>query len=397
MDLAIKDVQRHLGKFFATILGVGLLMAIVLVMNGIFQGNTADGVWLIDNTATDLWVVEYRRGGPFNEQSRIPEDAWKSVAAMPGVAKASPFITYAVQREVSGREQHFTIIGYDVFDGLGGAGRIVAGHPIAQAHYEAVADRKLGLMLGERVRLGLHDYTVVGLTQGAVDSGGNPLLYLSLADAQEVLYQQDNRARETALAADLERLARAGYTPAQAQKLLPVVAERADTISAVLVKLAPGADAVRAARSIEDWLYFSVYTTEQERGLMLEGRLKKMSAILGLFRILLVIVSLVIIALLIYVLTVEKIKAIATLKLIGASNGVIVRLILEQSVVLTLASFAFGWVLVQLTYDRFPRTLVLLPHETLLTFAVFFVGGVLASLVGIVHALRTPPSLALGG
>jgi putative ABC transport system permease protein len=397
MDLAIKDVQRNVGKFIATILGVGLLMAIVLIMNGIFQGNTSDGVWLIDNTATDLWVVEYRRGGPFNEQSRIAEDAWKSVAATPGVAKASPFITYSVQREVAGREQHFTIIGYDVFGGLGGPGRIVAGRAIAQAHYETVADMKLGLKLGSTVQLGVHDYTVVGLTKEAVDSGGNPLLYLALPDAQEVLYDQDNRAREAARAADLARFERAGYPDSQAQKLLPLVAGRSDTVSAVLVQLKPGADARAVARQIEDWLYFSVYTTQQERNLMLEGRLKIMSAVLGLFRSLLVIVALVIIALLIYVLTVEKIKAIATLKLIGASNWVIVRLILEQSLVLTLASFALAWVLVQLGYERFPRTLVLLPHETLITFAVFFVGGMLASLVGIVHALRTPPSLALGG
>jgi len=122
-----------------------------------------------------------------------------------------------------------------------------------------------------------------------------------------------------------------------------------------------------------------------------------MAAILGLFRALLVIVSLVIIALLIYVLTVEKIKAIATLKLIGASNGIIVRLILEQSVVLTVSSFIFAWMVVHLTYDHFPRTLVLLPHETLASFVVFFIGGMASSLVGIVHALRTPPSLALGG
>ncbi len=397
MDLAIKDVQRHVGKFLATIVGVGLLIAIVLVMNGIFQGNTADGVWLIDNTATDLWVVEYPRGGPFNEQSRIPEGSWKSVAATPGVSQANPFITYAVQREVGGREQHFAIIGYDVFGGLGGPGRIVAGRAIAQAHYETVADMKLGLKLGGTVSLGVHEYTVVGLTKGAVDSGGNPLLYLSLPDAQEVLYDQDNRAREAARAADLTRLERAGYTPAQAKKLLPVVSGRTDTISAVLVRLEPGADAEAVARRIEGWLYLSVYTTAEERALMLEGRLKKMSAVLGLFRALLVVVSLVIIALLIYVLTLEKIKSIATLKLIGASNWVIVRLILEQSLVLTLASFALAWALVRLSYERFPRTLVLLPQETLLTFAVFFVGGLLASLVGIVRALRTPPALALGG
>jgi putative ABC transport system permease protein len=397
VDLAIKDVQRHLGKFLAAILGVGLLQAIVLIMNGIFQGNTADGVWLIDNTATDLWVVEYRRGGPFNEQSRIAEDAWKSVAATPGVAQASPFIIYSVQREVAGREQHFSIVGYDVFGELGGPGRIVAGRPIAQAHYEAVADLKLDLQLGDTLRLGVHDYTVVGLTKGAVDSGGNPLLYLALPDAQEVLYDQDNRAREAARAADLDRLAGAGYTPAQARKLQPLVANRIDTVSAVLVRLEPHAITDTVVRHIENWLYFSVYTTEQERTLMLEGRLKKMTAVLGLFRALLVIVSLVIIALLIYVLTVEKIKAIATLKLMGAANWVIVRLILEQSVVLSLGSTALAWTLVQLGLERFPRTLVLLPHETLITFGVFLVGGIVASLVGIVYALRAPPALALGG
>jgi len=47
--------------------------------------------------------------------------------------------------------------------------------------------------------------------------------------------------------------------------------------------------------------------------------------------------------------------------------------------------------------ERFPRTLVMLPEETALTFAVMLAGGVLASLMAVWHALRTPPSLALGG
>jgi putative ABC transport system permease protein len=397
VDLAVKDVRRHLGKFLAVIAGVGLLITIVLIMNGIFRGNTADGVWLIENTATDLWVVEYGRGGPFNEQSRIPEEVWKSVAATPGVALASPFISYAVQRELGGRESQFTIIGYDPFGGLGGPGRIVAGRPIMHARYEAVADAKLGLRLGDRVRLGVHDFAIVGITRKGVDSGGNPLMYLSLPDAQEVLYQQDNRARESARAAELARLRRAGYTEAQAERALLLLQGDSDTVNAILVQLAPGADARAVARTIEEWLYLSVYTTAQQRALVTEGRLKKMTATLGLFRTLLLIVSLVIIALLIYVLTVEKIKAIATLKLIGASNWVIVRLIFEQSMVLTLSSFVFAWVVVTATQERFPRTLVLLPRDTLITFAVLLVGGALASLVGIVHALRTPPSLALGG
>jgi len=397
MDLAIKDVQRHLGKFIATIIGVGTLFAIVLIMNGIFAGNTADGVWLIENTDTDLWVVERDRGGPFNEPSRLSEDTYRSVAATPGVLLASPWITYGVQREVRGKERQFTIIGYDVFGGLGGPGRIVAGRRIERAHYEMVADGKLGVVLGERVHLGWHDYTVVGLTKGAVDFGGNPLVYLALADAQEVLYQQDSRALEATRAASLRRIEAAGNTPEQARRLLPLVSSNSDTISAVLVRLRPGTDPAQVIGHIRDWLYFNVYTSAQERELMLAGRLKIMAAILGLFRALLVAVSIIIIALLIYVLTMEKIKAIATLKLMGADNWVIVRLILEQSLVITVTAFVFAYVLVELTHERFPRTLVLLPHETVITFAVIFAGGLLASLLGIVQALRTPPSLALGG
>ncbi|MCW9088000.1 MAG: ABC transporter permease [Gammaproteobacteria bacterium] len=397
MDLAVKDVRRHLGKFLATIAGVGMLVAIVLIMNGIFQGNIADGIWLIDNTRADLWVVERDRGGPFNESSRIPTDSYRSVAATPGVAQASPFISYAVQREIGGREQQFTIIGYDVFGGLGGPGRIVAGRPIRRAHYELVADQKLGLSLGQRVRLGVHDYTVVGVTRGAVDSGGNPLAYLSLPDAQEVLYQQDNRALDVQRARDRQRLEEAGYLPAEVNRLLPLLGGGSTTISAVLVVLEPGADRAAVPRHIERWLYLSAYTTEQERDLMLEGKLKKMTAILGVFRTLLLIVAIVIIALLIYVLTMEKVRAIATLKIIGAGNSVIVRLILEQALVLTLGSFAFGYALTIATQDKFPRNLVLLPEETLLTFIIMLVGGVVASMTGIWHALRTPPSLALGG
>ena len=397
MDLAVKDIRRHLGKFVATIAGVAMLLAIVLVMNGIYQGNISDGVWLIDNTATDLWVVERGRGGPFNESSRIALDSHKSVAATPGVAKASPLVIYAAQRELGGRSQQFTMIGYDVFGGLGGPGRIVAGRSIEAPHYELVADRKLGLALGERVALGTRDYTVVGLTRGAVDSGGNPLVYLSLPDAQELQFQQDNRALVAARAANTKRLERAGWSPEQAQRLLPLLATSGDTVNAVLVQLAPGADGAVVAQHLRDWLYFNVYTSAEERALMLEGRLARMSSVLGLFRALLVVVSIVIIALIIYVLTIEKIRSIATLKLIGASNFVIVRLIMEQSMTLTLASFATAYALRELIAPGFPRSLAFLPHETAITFAVMLVGGVAASGMAIWHALRTPPQLALGG
>jgi putative ABC transport system permease protein len=397
MDLALRDIRRQVGKFIATIIGVGMLLAIVLVMNGIYRGNIFDGIWLIENTAADLWVVELGRGGPFNESSRLPADAHKSVAATPGVARASPFISYAAQREIAGASQQFTIVGYDVFGGLGGPGRLAAGRTLEAAHWEAVADARLGLDLDETFRLGAHEYTVVGLTRGAVDPAGNPVIYLSLPDAQEVLYQQDSHALVASRAANAKRLERAGYAPAEAAKLLPLLAGSTGTVNAVLVTTQKGADLAAVRGHVERWLHFSAYTAAEERDLMLEGRLKKMSAVLGLFRSLLVVVSIVIIALIVYVLTIEKIRPIATLKLIGAPNHVIVRMILEQSLALTLGSFAVAYALMSLVRDGFPRTLILLPEEILITFAVMLAGGVVASFLAIWHALRTPPSLALGG
>ena len=130
---------------------------------------------------------------------------------------------------------------------------------------------------------------------------------------------------------------------------------------------------------------------------MLEGRLSRMSAVLGLFRSLLVVVSIVIIALIVYVLTIEKIRSIATLKLIGAPNHLIVRLIMTQSMLLTLGGFLLAYALRELIAPRFPRTLAFVAQETAITFAVMLVGGVLASLLAIWHAMRTPPQLALGG
>jgi putative ABC transport system permease protein len=397
MDLALKDIRRQLGKFLATIAGVAMLLAIVLVMNGIYSGNIQDGVWLIENTATDLWVVEGGRGGPFNESSRMPLDSYRSVAATPGVLRASPLVIYTAQRPLGAASQQFTIVGYDVFGGLGGPGRLVEGRALAAPHWELVADRKLGLRMGELVPLGTDRYLVVGLTQGAVDASGNPLVWLSLPDAQKVQFEQDAHAIVAARAATLQKLERQGVRGEQANALLPLLTGSGSTVNAVLARLQPGTDAAPVAAHIRQWLHFNVFTTAEERTLMLQGRLARMSSVLGLFRALLVLVSIVIIALIVYVLTIEKIRSIATLKLIGAPNHLIVRLIVTQSLLITLAGFALAYGLRELVAPGFPRTLAFTAFETGATFAVMLAGGVLASLVAVWHALRTPAQLALGG
>jgi len=360
MDLAVYDLRLHKGRFIATIIGVGLLFTIVLAMNGLYRGNIYEGLAVIQATDPDLWVVERFRGGPFNEQSTMPEYYYYSVRAVPGVEQAGPFIYYTVERQIGDRSRHFSIIGYDVFGGLGGPRKIYAGRGIQQAHYEMVAHPKL-----------------------QVDANGDPLAYLSLPDAQEVLYRKDNEEIRN----QRTRLARG----------LALQGSDTHIINAILVTLSPGANGAEVARHIEDWLYFSTYTTQQEGQLMVKGRLAGMTNQLLLFRILLMIVSVVIISLVIYTFTMEKIRSIAVMKLIGASNKVIVRLVMEQSLLLTISSFLLALALINRTYRYFPKTVLLVPSDEVITFIVVLLGGILASILGLWHALKTQPAMALGG
>ena len=66
--------------------------------------------------------------------------------------------------------------------------------------------------------------------------------------------------------------------------------------------------------------YFSAFTTPEETQLMLKGRLAGMTKQLFLFSTLLLIISVVIVSLVIYTFTMEKIRSIAVMKLIGAPN-----------------------------------------------------------------------------
>jgi putative ABC transport system permease protein len=68
------------------------------------------------------------------------------------------------------------------------------GRHITRSHYEAVADVAPGFALGERIRIRRHDYTVVGLTRRMVSSGGDPMVFIPLKDAQEAQFLKDNDA-----------------------------------------------------------------------------------------------------------------------------------------------------------------------------------------------------------
>jgi putative ABC transport system permease protein len=103
------------------------------------------------------------------------------------------------------------------------------------------------------------------------------------------------------------------------------------------------------------------------------------------------------IALIIYTMTMEKLRQIATLKLIGAPDSVIVGMILRQALILGGVGWASGLALMLLVKDHFPRRVALEPENALALGAIVFAVCVAASGLGVRAALRVDPADALGG
>jgi len=402
MNLAVRDIRHHLGRFAFTTVGVGLLLMIVMGMGGIYRGLIYEATLLVDSVGADLWIVQGSTRGPFAEISRVPSNLEHRVNAVPGVAQARRFVSHTIQREHRGRPLRIVVQGLSWPDDKGDWVPLVAGRPIAQAHYEMIADQSLNLPLGEKIRLGKDRYEVVGQTRGLVGSSGDGIAFFTVSDAQAIQFDVPGEALR------LERAARRARVEAvDLGRLQPLILDRASglnrgipalappQVSAVLVSLHPGANEAAVRAVLETWPDITVYSTEEQKQLLLAGMVDKARRQLGLFRALLIVISTIIIALIIYTLTLDKIRDIALLKLIGARNRVIGGLILQQALLMGAGGFALAWWLGQFVFPRFPR-LVLLENADLISLGfIVFAISTLASVLGIWKALRVEPNTVL--
>ncbi|MDP3541019.1 MAG: ABC transporter permease [Elusimicrobiota bacterium] len=383
MNLAIRDVSYHRGRFILTSVGLGLLVGVVMSMGGIYRGLVADALSFSRAARADLWIVQQDTNGPFAAVSRIPEDIRYRIAAVPGVLEAAPLSFQTIQIDRRGKPFRFFLVGYDL-GSFGGPPEIIAGRPIRRKRYELVAGEGMKLALGERLRLGLHDYTVVGITGKIVSSGGDPAAYVSLPDAQDIQFKSDNDAIRNERRRQAAGRGGAGVPSTH-------------IVNAVVARLAPGADPGEVAARIGRWNHFRAITDEEQGRIITKGMIEKARMQLGLFRVILVVISGVIISLIIYTSTLDKIRTIATLKLIGSPSSLIVGMILQQSLMMGFIAYGIGWTMLLLTYEKFPRRIILEAFDLQVLFAIIMAICVLASFAGIRKALKVEPAEALGG
>lgn len=396
ISLAGRDILHSWSKFVFTGIGLGLLIGVTLTMAGVYRGMVDDARALLTNSRADLWVVQKDTQGPYAEASSLRDDIHRSVLGMPGVARVAnvTYLTMQVRREST--EVRAMVVGVEEQGQPGAPAYLIAGRHITRNHYEAVADVKTGFVVGDRIQIRRHTYDVVGVTQRMVSSGGDPMVFIPLADAQEAQFLKDNDAI-------YNDRARTAANPAFNRPGVPGLLEAVQAsqssnhnVNAVLVQIQPGWDAEQVAEPLRRWKHLQAFTRVQMEDILVAKLIATSAKQIGMFLVILAIVSAAIVAFIIYTMTLGKLREIAVLKLIGTRDRTIASMILQQAMGLGLIGFIVGKVAATIWSPVFPKYVLLEVGDTVSGFFLVMVICALASTLAIRVALRVDPAAAIG-
>jgi len=380
INLAYKDITHSLSKFIVTAVSVGVLLGIVVIMIGVYRGMVFDATVFVDDIKADIWIVQQDTLGPFAENSRVHEDLKNQISYQEGIEHAEAITFQTFQMENRYGDFKVMLVGYDPFGDIEviDNSKLLEGRVLQKQHYEIVVSKKTNYKLGEYIELGRDRFKVVGITDDTVSNSGDFLIYTSLKDAEVLQFTYSNER----ISSDEKRGIK-GSNP--------------HLVNAIIAKTKKGYDRDSIALTIQETTHKKVFTGEEQKELLLQKVIKKSSKQIGMFTVILIIVSIVIIALIIYTMTLEKIKEISILKLIGIPNFTISKMIIQETMVLGTLAFISGNIFAHLIGGVFPKRVLLLNSDALSLFMIILISSVFASLFGIYKVIKTDPSEAIGG
>lgn len=345
LSITLFDLRYRTRQFLIAIFGAALVFAIGMLNAGLSNSFSVEVDHFTTQIGADRWVLPVGSSGPMTSFAAIPQSAVDQVRAVGDVVRADPLITVPFETVHSARgATSGTLIGF-VPGGIGDLppqkGRA------ARSPGEADVDRRLHLGVGERFSIAGHTMTVVGVTEHRTINGGIPVVSTTITDARAIVF--GGNAFETVIATRGVPVA----LPAQLHAL----------------------------------------TTAQVHEDTLRPLLSPMSSLKKSMEMMWVIAA-VIVAALLYVSSLERVRDFAVLKAIGSSNRSIFAGVAVQAVVVTLLGAAIAAATANLLKPLFPLPVVI-PLWAFVTLPLVAVGvGILASLVALRRAVGVDPSLA---
>jgi putative ABC transport system permease protein len=341
--LTFRDLLHRRVRFIVvTVLGA-VVFALLFVMTGLVEQFHVEPVETINAIGADSWVIPEGISGPFTALAAAPAQAVDAVDA----TTKSPVVVSRANLLSDGKPVDVILFGHVA--GELGTPITVEGRA-ATASGELVADKSADLGVGQQVTMGGMAFTVVGETEGTTMLAGTPMVYVTLADAQQLVFRST------------------------------------DVIGAVLVdgdvrSIPPGAKTLSSAEVAADALR------------PLDGAISSIE----LVRVLLWIVAAVIIGAVVYLSALERQRDFAVLKAVGAPNSALLGSLALQAVLVALASVALAAVIQVFLAPAFPLP-VRVPGRAFWQLPLLAVVMALcAGGVGMRKVLRSDPSQAFSG
>jgi len=373
--LARRNLFHDRIRFAVTLTGIVFALVLIIIQFGLFLGFTTTTSNNIDHSGADIWIV-FHGVGYFDTGRMFSERKFYEVLSVPGVRQAEKYIqNFAYWKKPDGGVENVQVIGFHPGSGLGEPWNVVEGSVLAVKLEDGVIvdelyKEKLGVSkIGDRVEIGDHRARVVGFTRGIRSFTTSPFVYTSFKNALN-------------------------YTRPEA---------REDQLAYILVTVAPGVRSREVLESLRARLTdVDIYTREEfsrrTRFYWMfttgAGLAVLTAALMGL------VVGVAVVAQTIYAATMDHIREYGTLKAMGASNGYLYRVLIEQAAWSAVLGYAFAMFAAHFIVQASEKggALILLPPAmkiAMLVLAVFMC--IAAALVSINKVTRLDPAMVFRG
>jgi putative ABC transport system permease protein len=373
--LARRNLFHDRVRFAVTLTGIVFALVLITIQFGLFLGFMTTTSNNIDRSKADLWIV-FHGVGYFDTGRMFSERKFYEVLSVPGVEQAEKYIqNFANWKKPDGGVENVQVIGFHPGGGLGEPWNIVAGSVLDVKLEDGVIvddlyKEKLGVRkIGDRVEIGEHRARVVGFTHGIRSFTTSPFVYTSFKNS---LNYTRPEAREDQLAYILVKVA-PGFTPDEVLKNLRARVKDVDIYT--------NAEFSRRTR------FYWMFTTGA-------GLAVLTAALMGL------VVGVAVVAQTIYAATMDHIREYGTLKAMGATNGYLYRVLIEQAVWSAVLGYGFAMVAASFIVQGSEKggALILMPVAMkigMLLLAVFMC--ITAALVSINKVTRLDPAMVFRG
>ncbi|MBI4201658.1 MAG: ABC transporter permease [Chloroflexi bacterium] len=309
-SIALKNLWAEKTRFTITVGGVALAITLIVVLISLYQGWSTKITAYIDATGADIWASQKGSADMFHGFSAMSSATRDAILRIPGVQRAQPFVGRQVAFDLSGKDVHTFLVGYDPAAGVGGPVRIVQGRGVTSPG-EMVIDRvfakNTGLGIGDTAAILGHPLKVVGIAEGT-----NIFVY-------QYSFVDQGEARDMLLSQTIDNYE--------------------------IVKVAPGADVQLVISAIN--VLPGVQAVSQDAFKELNRSLidDTFLPIIVVLAVISLVVGTAVIALTIFTSTIEKAREYGVLKAVGATNGRLYRIVLTQSLASGLVGYAVGLLL----------------------------------------------------